>query len=87
MNSLAIDQGVHMQIYCRKIAVPFFILAAVAYATVTVSVHHTPAAVSPEERAHTVVGAPLKVENISADYSGAHAAVMKTPDEVRVNTF
>jgi len=35
----------------------------------------------------TDVMAPVKVENVSVDFSQAHTALMKKPDEAPVNSF
>jgi len=76
-----------MHINSGKLAALIFILAATGYGIYISSAHPIRPAVGSELPVSNVAATAIKVENISMDYAPAHAAVMKTPDEARVNTF
>jgi ATP-dependent protease HslVU (ClpYQ) ATPase subunit len=75
-----------MQLFFGKPKSPLAFVAAISASLFYAGgAFNTAAAPKVEPR---VVGmAPIKVENISIDYSQAHANLMKKPDEVTVDVF
>ncbi len=76
-----------MQLNFQKSVTWVFVLAALSFAMSVYSANHTGAApahvaMSPQHDLR-----PVKVENISIDYSRAHVELMKKPDEIVVSSF
>ena len=76
-----------MQLNFQKSVTWVFVLAALSFAMSVYSANHTSAApahvaMSPQHDLR-----PVKVENISVDYSRAHVELMKKPDEIVVSSF
>jgi hypothetical protein len=76
-----------MQLNFQKSVTWVFVLAALSFAMSVYSANHTNAA-----PAHIALNSaqdlrPVKVENISVDYSRAHVELMKKPDEIVVSSF
>jgi len=76
-----------MQLNFQKSVTWVFVLAALSFAMSVYSANHNSAA-----PAHVAMNSaqdlrPVKVENISVDYSRAHVELMKKPDEIVVSSF
>jgi hypothetical protein len=79
--------GGHMQLNFQKSVTWVFVLAALSFAMSVYSANHTTTANSYASMKSPEDKRPVKVENISIDYSRAHAELMKQPDESVVSSF
>ena len=76
-----------MQSSFKKSVTWVFIFTALSFAMSVYSESHTNAATSYSPKNSLQDQRSVKIENISIDYSHAHADLMKKPDEILVSTF
>ena len=76
-----------MQSSLKKSVTWVFIFTALSFAMSVYSESHTNAATSYSPKNSLQDQRSVKIENISIDYSHAHADLMKKPDEILVSTF
>ena len=76
-----------MQLNFQKSVTWVFVLVALSFAMSVYSGNHTAASVSIVAMSPQHDLRPVKVENISIDYSRAHVELMKKPDEIVVSSF
>lgn len=76
-----------MQLNFKKSVTWVFVLAALSFAMSVYSGNHTHTAAFDAPKHALEDQRPVKAENISLDYSRAHAELMKKPDESVVSSF
>jgi hypothetical protein len=85
--TLHISNGGQMQSSFKKSVIWVFIFTALSFAMSVYSESHTSTATSYAPKSSLQDQRPVKIENISIDYSHAHAELMKKPDEIFVSAF
>jgi hypothetical protein len=76
-----------MQLSFGKSIKSFLVFTAVISALIFCVGGEVNTAVASKIEHRTDVMAPVKVENVSVDFSQAHTELMKKPDEAPVNSF
>jgi hypothetical protein len=84
---LHISNGGQMQSSFKKSVIWVFIFTALSFAMSVYSESHTSTATSYAPKSSLQDQRTVKIENISIDYSHAHAELMKKPDEILVSAF
>lgn len=82
-----ISNGGHMKSNLKKSVTWVFVFTALSFAVSVYSESHTSTANSYAPKNSLENQHSVKVENISIDYSDAHAELMKKPDEILVSAF